>query len=104
MRSIIGAIFGLTTIAGGILASVVGFAAEGVGSASPWLQTGGTAAAVGGLAYVAKLLADGKLVANPVAELIRDQKELGAKLADLAQESHAREERLWGLVKRGPNE
>ncbi len=38
---------------------------------APWAQVGGTATAVGALAYIAKMLADGRLVAQPVADLIR---------------------------------
>lgn len=55
----------VTTTAGAVVA------AAGAPEIAPWAQVGGTATAVGALAYVAKLLADGRLVAQPVAELLR---------------------------------
>lgn len=61
-----------------LLASAVNFTGVGALSAAastdvtPWLSGGGAAAAVGGLAYIAKKLAAGELVAVPLARLIED--------------------------------
>lgn len=73
-------------------------AATGGADFGPWAQVGGTATAVGALAYVAKLLADGRLVAQPIAEVLaagerreRDLAGLVDKHAVLARESHERE-------------
>lgn len=71
----------------------------------PWAQVGGTATAVGALAYVAKLLADGKLVAQPIAEVLaagerreRDLADLVDKHKVLALESHEREKALRDVL------
>jgi hypothetical protein len=72
-----GAFVALAVAAVGTVVSFIGSffaAAAGAPEVIPWAQVGGTATAVGALAYVAKLLADGRLVAQPVADLIRDAK------------------------------
>lgn len=77
----------------------------GGGDFGPWAQAGGTATAVGALAYVAKLLADGRLVAHPIAELAQASKDRDARYADLVvkhkelvQDSHEREQDLRFLL------
>lgn len=71
----------IVAIATGIVGAVVSggtwLIAQTTGGSSdfgPWAQAGGTATAVGALAYVAKLLADGRLVAQPIAELAQSAK------------------------------
>jgi hypothetical protein len=80
------ALVALGAAAGGLIATTAGtiLAAAGSPEIAPWAQVGGTATAVGALAYVAKLLADGKLVAHPVAE--REK-----KLVELVEAGVARE-------------
>lgn len=94
----------VVAIALGMLGSSATLLAQTAGGGSdfgPWAQAGGTATAVGALAYVAKLLADGRLVAQPIAELAQSSREREAALRDLidkhkelALDSHQREEAL----------
>lgn len=65
---------------------------------APWANVGGTATAVGALAYVAKLLADGKLVAQPVADLQRASEKREDALVVLVQQSQDREEALRAFL------
>lgn len=69
---------------------------------TPWAQVGGTATAVGALAYVAKMLADGRLVAQPVADLIRHADARETKLVEVLADAKEREDafRAW-LMTRG---
>jgi hypothetical protein len=78
-------------------ASALGGAVLGAATTTdigPWAQVGGTATAVGALAYVAKLLADGKLVAQPVAELLRQAGEREKRLEELVEDGKGREDSL----------
>jgi hypothetical protein len=86
---VLGAVIGLGTAAAGIVAGYVGsvMAAAGSGDLGPWAQVGGTATAVGALAYVAKLLADGKLVSQPIGELLRDAKVREDRLEHLIEDT-----------------
>lgn len=90
----------------GTLAFVASFAADsGTTVAAPWLTAGGTAASVTALAYVAKMLADGRLVSRPaqdqmasMTETVKEAQRREGILADLTKESHEREDRLWRLL------
>lgn len=82
----------VTSLAASVLA------VTGDTSVSPWVQVGGTATAVGALAYVAKLLADGRLVAQPIAELIKAADRREETLKDLVHNSHNRETDLRTLL------
>lgn len=109
------ALLGLATAAAGVVTSVWGamFSAAGSGDLGPWAQVGGTATAVGALAYVAKLLADGKLVSQPISDLLRDAKAREDRLEHLiddtrlhlnkvAEESKEREDAFRAfLIQRG---
>lgn len=85
-----------------VAAGVIGAVGAGVSAVlaagteiAPWAQVGGTATAVGALAYVAKMLADGRLVAQPVADLIRKADEREARYERKADE---RERALQALL------
>lgn len=97
----------VTGVAGSVASTGIGvFAAAGDGAANvvPWAQVGGTATAVGALAYVAKLLADGRLVAQPIAQMMTASERREDALRELvdghkavALESHGRELELRQL-------
>lgn len=74
----------------GLVANVLGQVAEGA-ALGPWAQVGGIATAVGALAYVAKLLADGRLVALPIAEMQKASEVRERRLEELVQEGAERE-------------
>lgn len=72
--------------------------------ASPWVAGGSATIAVGGLAFMAKKVASGELVAVAVDQLLEDAAEREdkaaereAKLTELLQESHRREDSLRDL-------
>lgn len=90
----------LVIAAAGTLASLGAslLAVTGSGDVSPWVQVGGTATAVGALAYVAKLLADGRLVAQPIAELISAAQRRERDLTQLVERSHDREDDLRAIL------
>lgn len=96
--SIIGAAVGVGVAIAGVAAQTVGFVFAAGTEIAPWAQVGGTATAVGALAYVAKLLADGKLVAQPVADLQRASEKREERLEELVQASHDREEALRAFL------
>ena len=91
-----GAIVALGGSLVGLVATTAGwaFAATTTTDIGPWAQVGGTATAVGALAYVAKLLADGKLVARPVAELERKAAEREQKIEEMHRDATQRLEQL----------
>lgn len=113
-----GVIAGLALSATGMIAQVaavvqgVAPAVEKGSDLAPWLQGGGSAAAVAGLVYVARMIVKGDLVPRAVAE--REQEtnvnirvaaeqaskaqELTKTVLDLAHESHAREQALATVV------
>lgn len=66
-------------------------ASETGSTLAPWLQGGGSAAAVGGLVYVARLIVTGQLVPRPVREA---EAELAAGILAAAQ----REDRVLTLA------
>ena len=89
---------------GTVGSTVATFASTHGTNLGPWAQVGGTATAVGALAYVAKLLADGRLVAQPVAEMAAKADKREEQLVDLldkhavlVQDSHERETDLRHL-------
>lgn len=94
----------LTAASGGNLALLLAAAdAAGPGGSAlaPWLQGGGSAAAVAGLVYVARMIVKGDLVPRAVADrenetagAIRVQAEHATKLKELLGESLAREKTM----------
>ena len=85
------------------LAAVVAQVAQLVDNpaATIWAQAGSSVAAVSALAYIAKLFAQGKLVARDPAEVERTTLEREAKSTKLAEASQKREDRLWNLIEAG---
>jgi hypothetical protein len=82
----------ISTAVLGVTASTAGLLAQAAApDVAPWVSAGGATAAVGGLVYVARLLASGELVASPVADRERD-------LRRLVHQSERREERLQELL------
>lgn len=64
----------------------------------PWVSGGGAAAAVGALVYMAKLLADGKLVAINTAERERYDQDALKQMGELVKKGMSREDVLAELV------
>lgn len=103
------AIVALSTAGTAMVGTVVSYAVDnGASGVAPWLQFGGTGAAVGALAYIAKMFADGKLVAVPITEWQKAQAVQLAEslereriLAGLTQEAHDREQRFMTLLTNG---
>lgn len=78
-------------------------AAEPTSTLAPWIQGGGSAAAVGGLVYMARLIANGRLVPREVKDTEDDlrsdamaagQREARAMAIAEAQQRHAEEDRI----------
>lgn len=92
--------FASTFAAIGIVASNLGvLLAQSTGSdVAPWLSGGGAAAAVAGLAYIAKKIASGELVAVQIGQIIRDSAEREKGLSQLVKEAHEREEVLRTIL------
>lgn len=70
-------------------------AAAGAPEVAPWASAGGIATAVGALAYVAKLFADGRVVSFPVADLLRRFEE---RERELERNCNDRERKLTDLT------
>lgn len=87
-----------TSAAGSVLAAVGGLFAASGGEFAPWAQVGGTATAVGALAYMAKMMVDGKLVSLPVAEIIKTNEKREGNLEELVEKSNQREDALRALL------
>lgn len=94
----------LAVAGGGNVAVVLASADSGASQIAPWLQGGGSAAAVAGLVYVARMIVKGDLVPRAVAE--RENETAGAirvqavnvvKLQELVGEGLAREKTLAGV-------
>lgn len=102
MGDVGGHVIAITTgIVGSIVSAgtwLLGQTPSGGSDFGPWAQAGGTATAVGALAYVAKLLADGRLVAQPISELAASAREREEALRKLVESSHDREETLRLLL------
>ena len=63
----------LATAGLGFVAAFIAQASEAVPpEVTTWVSAGGATAAVGGLVYVARLLASGRLVSYPVEKLMED--------------------------------
>lgn len=85
----------------GVLATVGAVAAEAGGGVAPYVQGGGSAAAVAGLLYVARLIIKGELVSRPVAETERETLAAIRAQAEREAEAGRRESRLEELVLEG---
>lgn len=103
---------GLLAQAAAAVAEVAPAVSERGSDLAPWLQGGGSAAAVAGLVYVARMIVKGDLVPRAVAErekeagvnvrLAGEQAAAMQRLTEqavvLSQESHAREQVLAAVV------
>lgn len=101
MNGLGGTAFALLTAALGTVLAAAGSvfaAANNTTDFTPWVSGGGAAAAVGGLVYIAKKLADGSLVAYPVADLHRQSDERERQLHELVDDSRQREDSLRLLI------
>lgn len=83
---------GFTAWAGGILAQTAG--GDTAVDLAPWISGGGAITAVGALAYIARLMANGGLVSRDVATHVEQLKEL-------LDESLDRERKLEKCVEAG---
>lgn len=74
----------------GVIAATLGpFIAQATApDVAPWVSAGGATAAVGGLVYVARLLASGQLIAAPVAAREKEASEREKVLERLVEQSH----------------
>lgn len=63
-----------------------------------WLSGGGAAAAVAGLAYIAKRLASGELVAVPLARVIEHADKREERLLALLDDANQREDAYRALL------
>lgn len=86
----------------GFLAALVGVTApEAPSEITTWVSAGGATAAVGGLVYVARLLAAGKLVSYPVEQLQQDSQRREEALTHMMADAQRREDLLHRLIVRG---
>lgn len=84
----------LTLAGGGMVAQAAAAVEPAVSRGTdlaPWLQGGGSAAAVAGLVYVARMIVKGDLVPRAVAEREAEAAKQRQVALDLAQDAHARE-------------
>lgn len=79
----------------GFTAALFAAAGDPSGALAPWAQVGGTVTAVSCLAYMATLLASGKLVSVKTADLLREGAEREKTVIALAQSEHDMNERMW---------
>jgi len=80
-----------TLVTSGAVASAVTAAADTSADLGPWVQGGSAVLAVGALGYIARMLADGRLVARDTAAEI-------ALLKTMLDDSRRREDRLHELL------
>lgn len=92
------AFIALATTAAGVLTTAASTIFAASTEITPWAQVGGTATAVGALAYMAKMMVDGKLVSLPVAELIKSNEKREEHLNELVDASNQREDSLRALL------
>lgn len=91
-------------VGGSLLAQT---ASGGPGDLAPWISGAGSVTAVGGIVYIARLMATGQLVArDPAAEtealkdLVRDTAELTRRVTAIAEAGADRERTLHDLLVR----
>lgn len=101
MGAILGAGSGMVAAVVGAAHLVAANSPDAAGAVSDWgafLTAGGTFSAVGCLAYVARLFANGSLVAREPAQAEKDLAAAVARLEELVDAGHKREERLMDLL------
>jgi cytochrome bd-type quinol oxidase subunit 1 len=93
--------------------SAVIWAATGDNDIAPWTTIGSNAAVVAALIFFAKEFVKGRIVAEPIDDLLRESakreerwlqetKIREERTAALAQRSQEREDRIWALVGKAP--
>lgn len=88
-----------TTITGSTVAAAVATAVtDGGADVAPWVQGGSAVLAVAALGYIARLFADGRLVARNSAANEAALAAVAQQLADLVGQAQKREDRLYDLV------
>jgi hypothetical protein len=98
------ALVALAISGAGLVATLLGATSPAPPSdVSTWVSAGGATAAVGGLVYVARLLAAGKLVSYPVEQLQQDSRRREDTLAHLVADANSREDLLHRLILRDQN-
>lgn len=88
------------------IGEVVAQAAPSSGAAdlAPWASVLGSGAAVGGIVYIAQLMATGKLVARDPARVEAERATEIKQLAEIVAEAIKREDRLFAeLTRRNPS-
>jgi hypothetical protein len=84
--------------------SILGFFAEisaNTTDLGPWVQGGTATIAVTALAYIAKLFAQGQLVARDSAEAEKKLAEANADLVEIVKAAQLREDRLFEMLLKG---
>lgn len=76
----------------GVLASIAAQATGGGGDLAPYVSGGGAAAAVAGIVYLGRLMANGKLVSRDVAAEIELLKAMNSTLSELVAQGRRRED------------
>jgi hypothetical protein len=89
-----------TVVTGSAAASVIMTAVTETGpDLAPWVQGGSAVIAVAALGYIARLLADGRLVARSSSQTEAGLVTVAQQLASLVQQSQHREDRLYEFLR-----
>lgn len=101
------AVVALTVSASGSAAAFFAQAVAPTSDVTTWVSAGGATAAVTGLAYIARLLAAGRLVAYPVEKLQEEGNRREERLTAMLEAANRREDNYYkmlaGQPKRGGN-
>jgi hypothetical protein len=89
-----------TTVTGSAVIGAVTAAANAGTDAAPWVQGGSAVLAVAALGYIARMFADGKLVARNSAANEAALMQVANSLSELVLQSQKREDRLYDLISR----
>lgn len=96
--ALIAVLAGNATIAlGGLLAQT---ASGGAGDFAPWITGAGSVTAVGGIVYIARLMATGQLVARDPAAEHEQLKDMVRRVVELEEASADRERSFHNLLVR----
>lgn len=97
--ALIAGLLGVATSVGGMLAQ-----ASGGGDIAPLVSGGGAVTAVGGIVYIARLMATGRLVARDTDVVSRELEQLAVKITNVADRALQREKDYHDtfIARRGP--
>ena len=88
-----------TLVTGSAVASAIATTVTETGpDVAPWVQGGSAVIAVAALGYIARLLADGRLVARSSAQTEASLASVAQQLADLVTQAQKREDRLYDIA------